>query len=892
MKKFTLFAAAALMAATAGAQTISQARTAQQVAQPMRQYEVKSTEKLNVRPIRVDRSLGQQLDASQVTNLQVTHPGLKPMQNIPAKLGQKMQLNQWHTIKPQGAAVSKVHKAPENIKDEYPASGFGLDENNDFTAYSEWTMYPAYGTYEDGTTAELLFDIIPDNIGLGQAIDAFADGVYVEFTTEGNTMVVAPAVVAVASDPTTGAKDYIYLADAESEDGCIRITADAEGNLTLSESAVIGYFAFSGDFDPAFKNGYHGVYDAYAGIAYGEDAIGRNEPAYEYKYRGYGKDHETSSSVEWNTYRVYSDNTDLFLDLVPNPFGGIDYVPVEYTMEKGHITIQPQLVASGQTSAGMMYIFIADQNTADGVINLNVDAKGRLSYDGAELGIIYGAFATNRFDPTYNKRSYLGYYQITKSIEYWLDGESRPDVKPEVSFQTDATLLFAGLTSDFREYTNNLAIYPVGQPIPFTNITSDAVDTWSWTAERYDDEGNLAKPLNGKNRDFSILAEANALYGNVTLVGTKGELESEPYTFGSGHAKDAFYAYAGGTMGTFSDEQGFALLSRFNLDNDGAFYSNFATYDINGEDKISNFYLMQGKPSAPLYLTNLAIPFLQFKSPNNDFYLHAKLVKVTRDANGRPTFGDIIAQADASMDGVIAYESGVSTVVFDSFYVEDEDGMTMGVDYLFVEDEFAIVIEDFNNGTFSGIMFCEAEPQASSLIYSYFELEGEEGLYSYGTAFAFKLLVAFVNGAYGYLNADSDLSKVVVPAEGGSASVTIHPMVCKNDGTTLLYLDENSEIPEWLEVGFANEDYNNEFKFDLVFTAEALPAGEAGRSASFRLFQDGAYVDVTVLQGAAAAIEAIVTDAPKAAAVNLYGMPAEAGYKGIVIRNGVKNLCK
>ena len=147
----------------------------------------------------------------------------------------------------------------------------------------------------------------------------------------------------------------------------------------------------------------------------------------------------------------------------------------------------------------------------------------------------------------------------------------------------------------------------------------------------------------------------------------------------------------------------------------------------------------------------------------------------------------------------------------------------------------------------------------------------------------------------------TDNTNLTIPADGGEAKIHILPMLYQtgDDGqpATLIYLDESSEeIPDWLQVSYTEPTVNGEdvdLDFDLIFAAQALPAGTTSRSCNLVFFQPGAYLEVSVSQSGVAGVSTVVkktvTDGP---AYNLNGQRVNANYKGIVVKNGAKAIKK
>ena len=119
------------------------------------------------------------------------------------------------------------------------------------------------------------------------------------------------------------------------------------------------------------------------------------------------------------------------------------------------------------------------------------------------------------------------------------------------------------------------------------------------------------------------------------------------------------------------------------------------------------------------------------------------------------------------------------------------------------------------------------------------------------------------------------------------------------------------EVPEWLTVDVANEDYTtatevdedgNEYEYfvngidyDLVFTTEALPEGVENRTCQIVFFQTGAKLTITVTQDIDAdGISTVVEKTPinNSHAYNLAGQRVNNHAKGIIVKNGRKQIVK
>ena len=285
--------------------------------------------------------------------------------------------------------------------------------------------------------------------------------------------------------------------------------------------------------------------------------------------------------------------------------------------------------------------------------------------------------------------------------------------------------------------------------------------------------------------------------------------------------------------------------------------------------------------------------------------------------------GDIIAEGDATSENVNAeYDAGLTAVEFTELYVEDEFGMSETVDYLFIEDEFVIAIEGWDNGTFSGVLGSQ-DIDVSKVPSTYFTQTGEEeGRLHYYTSWFPQLFIGLIDATYGYLYTEDD-TDLLFAKDGGSSSIHVDPMYYNKDEETeeptyslelesiIVDGDEAEELPEWLTVEVANEDYTtatatdeegeeyeyfvNGIDYDLVFNVEALPEGIENRSCKIVFFQTGARLTVTVTQDIDPdGIHTVVEKTPvkNSRAYNVAGQQVGKNYKGIVVKNGKKALVK
>ena len=230
----------------------------------------------------------------------------------------------------------------------------------------------------------------------------------------------------------------------------------------------------------------------------------------------------------------------------------------------------------------------------------------------------------------------------------------------------------------------------------------------------------------------------------------------------------------------------------------------------------------------------------------------------------------------------------------------DEEGLTEEVDYLQLDDEFAIVFEGWDNGTFTAAPIIEYSGDmvnTASTTSLYVQDTCDDAVLGFMNNYSHPY-ASFKGAVYGWLHTE-DSKDIKLAAEGGQAAIHVEPMFSGQDEdgnpTTRIWLSDASEdIPEWLTIGIANEVYtSDEYGFDLVFEAEALPAGTNGRQANLILEQWGSQLAVTVTQGEASGVNVVVNKINgNTPAYNLAGQRVNNDYKGLIIKDGKKMIRK
>lgn len=627
------------------------------------------------------------------------------------------------------------------------------------------------------------------------------------------------------------------------------------------------------------------------------------------QYNGTGLEYlNNSASISWIMYSGTFDDeeTPALIDVIPNPFESIDAIPVEYTLQGNTLTIEPQLVAYG----GDYYVYIFSWTSFDkdgsGKIVMTLGDDGSLTTITDE-DIAYGAFTENKF-PTAdsfasvkNGGTYAGEYQDIEKVNYTLPGQI---IVPNAMYEPQGLYLHAHYSPSFYYYQTNYSIIPAGAPVAFTNTTSDFADKWEWSISTADEEA--PETTTGSDKDFEFTTVPGEVYTPAVLLASNQGEKSEPFKWGLMGIDDETgapnyekaYLFAGESGYDFSmSDDTYSIITKCNPDFSVAYYGFLGTPDVNTQGySLSSLVFYQGKPSAPLYIEGVNY-LVRNLTANENFTLKCKLQKATRSATGAMTLGDVIAEADINPDDVYYGDNGVAQLNWTSFYVEDEMGMSQDLPYLFIEDEFAVVLEGWDNGTFSALPYGEYDYNENGVTSTYLYQTGDNKLYRFSSLYAHQL-IGFIGAAYGYLKTE-DNTNLTIPAEGGQATIHIEPMLRSVNSetgaySTRLFLDEtveDNEVPDWLNVYFDNEVYtDNESSFDLVF--DAAPSTE-DRSCTLVLYQEGARLIVTVSQGGGSGINTVVTKIDNnAPSYNVAGQRVNNNFKGLVVKDGKKYMNK
>lgn len=585
-----------------------------------------------------------------------------------------------------------------------------------------------------------------------------------------------------------------------------------------------------------------------------------------------------------------------FSNIMPNiweDYGISDRIVAYEEDGKGNITIPAQPLVSTSSYT----VWICDTYEEDGSLHFYVDENGDMTFQGY-YRITYGAFSKEMTDFSWDY--YMGWYERFTDMNYFQVGAS---VAPVPQYDTHDAVFYTGLADNGYSFKYQHVLLPANSELAFKNYTTYPSDSWFWSQNLISYNSEIEDFEKGKTiatadtRDFTLFTSPGEMYSPVELIGSMDGLTSNPFI----GTDEGALLYAGAYGGSWSFSDGRTpILSRANL-----------KYDLGGletasaESPYRGLIFYQGVPKAPLYFEGVSLMLYNFSATEN-FTLRCKIQKATRSNSGIYELGDVVAESD--VNPVVEPSDWYNTAIvhFDNFVVTDELGLDIPLDHIFIDEEFVIVIDGWNNGTFTGMALCDDGPSVGLSSTQVIRADEEEysgyGFQSfYGHGF-----VGLDNAAYGYLVTD-DNTNISIPAEGGTAKINIGPMLIgydENDNpATALWLEDNSdEVPDWLTVQYTNPvqegvdedgDPIYDTSFDLIFTAEALPADVTSRSCHLIFYQPGAQLEVNVSQegtsGITTTVKKTLTNGP---VYNLNGQRVNANYKGIVVKDGAKVIKK
>lgn len=802
------------------------------------------------------------------------------------------------TLSPAKAAIVKklAAKAPAAMSEKYKAKAV-VYNGTDGKWY--WSSSYTMETISFGDGEDYMIDVFPDNVS-GDGVPALYTSVE---NADGTTSItIAPQWIGSNEKYDFFICDYTNI--RKGGDGSIKMTLAADGNLTFDNPGnVAGYYLtpVNTDADPAAGNEppFVGANIVSAAEQCQQVTYTIPEPdtfVAEVKYTGKGFDKSANDFATWDMQMGKKDGVSVIRDLVPSVEGDTG-IPTDivYTENGNQIIIQPQCV--GTAAKGKYYLYLLNANTADGVITLTKDANGYLT-TADQLDVIIGAFKVDAFDLS----QYAGWWTWTEDVKFYAEGQEIPVPTPVAMYEPEYTSLNIGFSANSYLYGTSVTYLPGYAEIPYVNTTKEETTSWSWAVNnlKYNSDAKayeaVGDPITGTEKDFSFMTQGSGLFNMPTLNEANGDKVSAQYQWGQADEDGRLsIQQVGGSISDEGDsESGPFAASVCHPSFSIASWSALATPDKNTKSDINLIAMYQGKPAAPLYITGLNM-YVKDLVMNADFNLTARIVEATRSASGSFRLGKTIAYADANVETSMT-STAINVINFSDLYVLDEDEMSQSLDHLFLDKEFAVVIEGWNNGTFSCTPFGEYSTYYNTNGFSnvLFEKKGEEGsMYSFTNNYG-HLCLNFNDGTYGYLHT-ADNANFTALADGGEAKIHIDDAMYCNVGDNDAVSPRvfvSDDCPEWVTIDTENVDETGTV-FDLKFTFDKND-GEA-RKATFYVWQEGAKIDVTVDQAGTinTGISGITAEgAANGPRYNVAGQRVDASAKGIVISNGKKQIAK
>lgn len=788
-------------------------------------------------------------------------------------------------------------KAPANISEKYKAkSGVYNDEQKDYFWSDIYTMETA----SFGEGFDYMIDIIPDQIS--------GMGVPVLYTSVDNGDGTTAITIAPQWEMRNEQHD-VFICDFTSlqngGDGSIKMTLAADGNLTLDNPTnIIGYWATPIDEtieDPIMQEP---TLDPSKILGYYERCIQTTfslpEPdtfVAEATYTGKGYDPTAKQNVTWEMQLGKKDGVNVARNIIPSveSYTG-DLTDVKYTIAGDKIVIEPQCVGM---FAGY-YIYVFNKGAADGVITLTKNSEGHII--APENLIIWTApCSDDSFSTLVNM-----YLTKTEKVQYYAEGQEIPAPAPLAMYEPASTILNVGLGLNGYTFATSWSMLPAYAEIPYINTTTDEATSWSWeVCDSVANETGTAyvageNKVTSTDRDFSFMTQGGAVFGAPTLIGVNGTSVSVPYIWGA-KSNGLVYQYVGETITSFENLNATVGAPQASVCNPAfgfASYTDLSTPDIcdanNVDEYVTAFYMYQGKPAAPLYITGLNL-MVNNLTVQPGFTLTARIVEAKRNASGSSfTIGNTIALADATVESIEKGTATISSINFNDLYVLDEDGMSQSLDHLFLDQEFAVVIEGLNSGDFSCMFMGESNERntrtSTNTLFDVVDKQGNSSRYRMPIC----MTLGFNEATYGYLHTANNTNFTVL-ATGGEEKIHIDAAMYSNVGdnevkSPRFFVSDN--CPEWVTVDVENANEEGRV-FDLKFTF-AENEGVA-RKATFYVWQEGAKIDVTVDQAGTinTGISGITAEgAANGPRYNVAGQRVDASAKGIVISNGKKQIAK
>lgn len=276
-------------------------------------------------------------------------------------------------------------------------------------------------------------------------------------------------------------------------------------------------------------------------------------------------------------------------------------------------------------------------------------------------------------------------------------------------------------------------------------------------------------------------------------------------------------------------------------------------------------YSFYEKPMSPLIVKDIC--YFALNADGNttpipaDKYLSVAVIKL--DSNGKITT-DTIGSSTIGADDLIIDEYDNVYLPATFAVIDPETGRESPTD-LIISDPFVVVLSGFDqDGIDLGLLSDYANKIEGTSSFSKVDAvtKAWDGkLYSSSSN---KMNVYLtLNSYFNYLKTDASTSTLAAPTEGGSATnadneagAIIYSFNGLQDATTgdaTLWIDETS-LPDWLSLTYDDSYFEEYNAFIFDFTADPLPSGVTGRTATVKFQSFGVEATVTINQGVVSGI--------------------------------------
>ena len=597
-------------------------------------------------------------------------------------------------------------------------------------------------------------------------------------------------------------------------------------------------------------------------------------------YYGYGKSY-FDGTRQWVTTTQFSNDTVRFSDL-------FDWDALEgwgvyglYDASARTITLpthQRVAVSVSSQTADTTFIFfnVLDAEASNEVDAYVISIQDDGSLSGSDNYLILQGCATRQWTET------TGFYQLFEPGIVWTTQYVLRE--PEASCAPDNTVLNYYLTSFYYGGGAQYGLMAADADVTFRNCTPTGTYSslsWSMPVYEYDSQTSSTKVVDyesAQGETFSIHTGVGTYYGYPVLTATN-DAGSSTDTLCS-QSLDAGMLVASGSAGFFMssdnyDTYGRPMLMRATYDKGWGIWT-----DLNGKSAtgygISSLYCYQGKPGNPFYFEGVDLVGYNYSTTDASatLTLNVRACQRSYDADlGYYTLsvGDVLYTSTVTVANAFVptnADYGYGYIHFGEF-AEAADGLSYGVDYCQVDQEFCLEYTWTSGAGFHFTPFCESDYTDYTPGNTFFSCAtgsyADAGVLSFSSTGA-NVWSFYEEPVFGYLYTE-DETTLRLAGDGSAAVLSIRPFECATDAdgnavtalwlgdgsddVTLLWDDVDSQLDSWLSASIVSESYtSDDWGFQLRIQAEPLPEGQSERTGHIVFEQWGAKLVLEVVQSA------------------------------------------